>query len=144
MNTKKILIIGQAPPAVKQAVPYDTTMLYDIFEWIGITKEQAQNMFEFEACIGFFPGFEDSGHKKPTYDEMFFHYDNVNKEKIAKADKVILLGNVSRDFHSQLSMVNPNKFLHLIHPSKRNYHRIMQQKEDIIKALKTFIYENHR
>ena len=30
MNTK-ILIIGQAPPAVGQSLPYDTTMLYDWF-----------------------------------------------------------------------------------------------------------------
>ena len=34
----KILIIGQAPAAVKQEVPYDTTYLYTMLEWIGISK----------------------------------------------------------------------------------------------------------
>ena len=41
MNNK-ILIIGQAPPAVKQTVPYDTTMLYEMFAWVDISKEQAK------------------------------------------------------------------------------------------------------
>lgn len=53
MNTK-IIIIGQAPPAVKQIVPYDTTLLYDMFSWVNISKEQAQELFEFEAMVDFF------------------------------------------------------------------------------------------
>lgn len=57
MGRNKILIIGQAPPAVNQRVPYDTTLLYDIFEWVGIDKEQAQNMFDFDAVYNKFSWF---------------------------------------------------------------------------------------
>lgn len=138
----KILIIGQAPPAVKQEIPYDTTMLYDIFSWVGITKEQAQDMFEFEACIGYFPGYENDSHKKPEYGKMLLHYTHVIQYKLGLYDKVILLGKVAEEFYSQPDIRNlypMKKWLPLIHPSKRNYSRIMKDKDKIVFQLSKFI-----
>src|SRR6476659_1760194 len=93
----KILVIGQAPPAVKQEVPYDTTMLYDWLKEVGISKEKAQEMFEWEAVSNVFPGFGNGGHKVPSQEDMDNHWEEL-KEKISKAQKVIVLGNVPRQY----------------------------------------------
>src|SRR6185312_4933999 len=55
---KKILIIGQAKPAVEQEYPYDTTMLYSWLKEQGISKLHAQHIFEFEAVYQEFPGYD--------------------------------------------------------------------------------------
>ena len=137
----KILIIGQAPPAVKQSVPYDTTLLYEMLEWVDITKEDAQNIFEFDAVYGEFPGWENGGHRIPTKLEMDYYWDNVLEEKIQCADKVLILGNVARDYiNSKPRTWSCNlDFVYLIHPSKRNYSRIMESKTHIIKQLKKLL-----
>jgi hypothetical protein len=46
---KKILIIWQAPSLKKQDFPYDTTMLYDWFDEVWISKEKAVSICDFEA-----------------------------------------------------------------------------------------------
>jgi len=51
----KTLIIGQAPANQKQTYPYDTTQLYDWLNEIGISKEEAQNLFTFDAVYDKFP-----------------------------------------------------------------------------------------
>jgi len=138
----KILIIGQAPPAVKQEVPYDTTMLYDWLIEVGITKDTAQDMFEFEAVCGDFTGFsEKGGHRKPSLSEMDAHWDSVLEEKVQLADKIILLGNVSRDyFYSKPKTYSCGlKVLELIHPSKRNSFLYSKTKDAVISSLKEFI-----
>lgn len=140
----KILIIGQALPAVEQKVPYDTTMLYEILSWVGISKEQAQDIFEFDACVGYFPGHDNNGHKKPEYGKMLLHYTSTIQPKLARANKILLLGKVANDFYSQSDIRNlypEKKWLSLIHPSKRNYSRIMKDKEVITDQLKMFIKE---
>lgn len=139
---KKILIIGQAPAAVKQGVPYDTTMLYTWLEECGINKEQAQEMFEFEAMTDKFPGHGNSGHKVPTDAEMCRHYSNVLSKKLNQYSKCILLGNVAKKFMGDYNVdfQHPHmEWLSLIHPSKRNYDRYMQNKETIINSLRGFI-----
>lgn len=139
---RKILIIGQAPPAVFQSVPYDTTLFYEMLSWVSITKEQAQEMFDFDACIGYFPGHDTNGHKKPEYGKMLLHYNSVIQIKLAKWDKVILLGKVAEEFYSQPDIKNSYpeiKWLSLTHPSKRNHSRIYKSKESITQKLKEFV-----
>jgi len=138
----KILIIGQAPPAVKQIFPYDTTMLYDWLYECGITKEWAQELFEFEAMTNTFPGFDaHGGHKKPSLNEMSAHYDEFLRHKIGVAKKIILLGNVPKEFLRGTSIWHNNsiKILCLIHPSRRNYTLYMANKSKLIGNLKNFI-----
>jgi uracil-DNA glycosylase len=73
---------------------------------------------------------------------MDLYWDEVLETKVQLADKVILLGNVARDFiNSKPKTWSQNKqFLELIHPSRLNYKRIMDNKDKIIKDLKEFIF----
>lgn len=139
----KILIIGQALPAVKQQVPYDTTMLYDWLIECGITKEKAQEMFVFDAVFGAFTGFDkNGGHLKPTKDQIQGHWINVLSEKFMKADKVWLVGNVAKEMLAEVVRLYPDKKYHYsLHPSKRNLHKFRQQKEEFLINLKSFIWE---
>lgn len=141
---KRILIIGQAPPSPKtyQDVPYSTTMLYDWLAECSIDKIEAQEMFEFEAMVSQFPGFSSNGHAKPTQNDMMRHWLAKLADKVNLAEKVILLGNVPRDFLMDSTVwfeEDPHKFLCLLHPSKRNYDRYIQNKEQIINSLKEFL-----
>lgn len=143
MKFTKILIIGQAPPAVNQRVPYDTTMLYEMLSWVDITKEDAQNIFEFDAVYNKFPGYgPNKEHLKPTQQQMDEYWEQELEEKVQLADKIILLGNVSKDFiNSKPKTWSSNKqFLELIHPSRLNYNRIMENKKSITNKLKEFIW----
>lgn len=139
----KILIIGQAPPAVKQAVPYDTTMLYDMLSWVGINKERAQELFDFEAISNKFPGFDDKGgHKKPSKEDCQKHWEETLLHKVLESNRIIVLGNVARDyFNEKTKNFNQNKTIvfTMLHPSKRNYSKIMAQKEFITNQLKQAI-----
>lgn len=142
-SMNKILIIGQAPPSVNQRVPYDTTMLYEILDWVGISKDSAQDLFEFDAVYNKFPGYgPNKEHLKPTQEQMDFYWEKELEEKVQLADKVILLGNVARDFLNSKPKTWPcnTEFLELIHPSRLNYNRIIQNKENITQKLKEFIY----
>lgn len=137
----KILIIGQAPPAVKQSVPYDTTLLYEMLSWVGITKEESQSIFEFEAVSNIFPGHSISGHNKPSVEQMGEHWEATLKNKVELAEKVWLLGNVARDyFYSKPKTWSCNlEILETVHPSKRNHSRIFLNKDKITAQLKNFI-----
>lgn len=142
MKFTKILIIGQAPPAVNQRVPYDTTMLYEILSWVNITKEDAQNIFEFDAVYNKFPGKDPlGGHLKPSQEQMDLYWNESLESKVQLADRVILLGNVAKDFiNSKPKTWSSNKqFLELIHPSRLNYNRIIFNKENITNKLKEFL-----
>lgn len=139
MNTK-ILIIGQAPTNQPQKVPYDTTLLYDMLGWVGITKEQAQDMFDFDALVDKFPGLNNDGHLIPKMSEIQAHYRKVLKPKIQKADKIIVLGRIAEGYIRERESLYPDKeFLYMIHPSRRNYAQVHREKEQIIKKLKQFI-----
>lgn len=137
----KVLIIGQAPPAVKQSIPYDTTMLYDILEWVGINKEKAQTMFEFEAVSNVFNGHGENGHNRPTKQQMDKHWEDTLENKVILADRVWILGNVAKDyFLSKQKTWSCNlEIIYTVHPSKRNYSRIMNQRGNITKTLLNFI-----
>ena len=138
---QKILIIGQAPPAVKQEYPYDTTMLYDWLKKCDITKEQAQEMFDFEAIYDKFPGYNDKGgHKAPSQEQMDEHWP-VLEQKILNSLRVIILGNVAKDYISTKHFfVQPaSKVLYLMHPSKMNYNRYIANKDKVINPLKKFL-----
>ena len=139
MTMNKILIIGQAPPAVKQQFPYDTTLLYDILGWVGISKEQAQEMFEFEAMTDKFPGHGANGHLKPSKDEMCDYLSRLLGKKIFEADQIIVLGNVAKEALEDFGFTDKSKMLFMIHPSKRNYSKIMAQKEQLTNQLKQFL-----
>lgn len=139
----KILIIGQALPAVKQTVPYDTTMLYDWLSELGISVDQAQEMFEFDAVYGSFTGFDaNGGHLKPTQQQMDEHWKNVLETKVQLADKVWLLGNVARDYIASKPKTwsCATVFLNTIHPSKRNADRYYKNKHVILHDIKQFLH----
>lgn len=134
----KILIIGQAPPLKKQTIPYDSTMLYDWLLEIGITKEQAQDIFEFEALTDVFPGInKNGGHKKPSWDMFIEHWVCTLKEKAENCKSIICLGNASKEYILLIKIGKPTIFL--IHPSKRNISLFRKNKESILNALKTAI-----
>lgn len=138
----KILIIGQAPPLKKQAIPYDTTLLYIILENVGVSKEQAQDMFEFEALTDKFPGLtKTNGHKAPSKVDMDDYWQRVLLAKVGKAEKIILLGKPAQKyFMAKRKTVNPKILvLALDHPSRRNYNRIMFNIKEITKSLNTFL-----
>lgn len=139
----KILVIGQALPAVKQEYPYDTTMLYDWLTELGISKAHAQHIFEFEAVYGEFPGYDaQNNHLKPTIEQMDMYYSNVLKDKVNESDKIIFLGNVSKEYFKKKEYDLSNKeVIELIHPSKRNYSLYQKNKLQIQSKLRTIIYE---
>jgi hypothetical protein len=134
----KYLIIGQAPPAVKQTLPYDTTMLYTMLDWCGISKEKAQSLFEFEAMTNEFPGYSKSGHAVPDLVKMRQHYDNCLYFKIQSSDGVIVLGNVAKNTLQKFGFEHA-KVAYILHPSRRNYSRIMRERESITTAIHSVI-----
>lgn len=145
MSTKKILIIGQAPPLQKQEYPYDTTMLYKWLEEVGITKEEAQDIFEFEAMTDLPPKVSENGsHIPPSQKEMKSYWKRVLEPKAANARKIILLGAVPRNFFKrdkffERSDKNGFKVLSLIHPSTRNFKMYNDNKEKITTLLKEIL-----
>ena len=134
----KLLIIGQAPAAVKQEVPYDTTYLYTMLEWVGISKEKAQEMFEFEAMTDKFPGHGVNGHKIPSQEEMKDYLDRVLGDKIKNSDKIIVLGNVAK-YNLDYTYLENKQVVYLMHPSKRNHNLIFKNKDEIINKLKSLL-----
>jgi len=140
---EKILIIGQAPPLKSQAVPYDSTLLYTMLDWAGISKEQAQDMFDFEAVTSEFPGLNKSnGHKPPSLRSMYDHWDSGLHKKFCAADRVLILGEVARKFIFEKGRpitTLDKKVLCLDHPSRRNYSRIMKNKDLITETLKLLL-----
>lgn len=142
---KKILIIGQAPPAVKQVVPYDTTMLYEILDWVNISKEAAQHLFELEACTDTFPGFDEhKNHLPPTIEQFMLHFNSTLKAKMEAADKILILGRVAFNrMHNPpaAELISKKEVMTMIHPSKRNRHFLLKDRAAITAKLNKFIYE---
>lgn len=133
----KILIIGQAPPAVPQEFPYDTTMLYEMFSWVGVTKERAQEIFEFEAVYDKFPGHGAAGHLQPSKDNMIAHWKDTLAAKCISADRILVLGNVAKEFlYTRIDIDWTDKmFVSMIHPSRRNQGNILMQRDSITAKL---------
>lgn len=138
---EKILVIGQAPPAKQQAVPYDSTLLYNWLEEIGITQAQAGQMFEFLAMVDAFPGSAKNGHKKPKIKDMDRHFFREISPRLKDGTKVILLGSVAGEYFLKYVKSHCYKRLYLLHPSRRNLHKFRQNKTQILNDLKNFIYE---
>lgn len=134
----KILIIGQAPPANPQEYPYSTTMLYDWLKEVGVTKEQAQDLFEFEAVGDKFPGFDSSGHKKPSAQMMDEHWQNTLGAKVKQAEKIWVLGGVASNY-LQDKIPLDKKVLQTIHPSTRNQAIFGQMRDKILNQIKNFL-----
>lgn len=138
----KILVIGQAPPAQAQEVPYDTTMMYDWLQELGISKEQAQEMFEWDAVYDKFPGFTWAGqHKIPSKQQMDEYWNRELETKIMSVDKVWLVGRVASEyFWSKEKTWSCNLKVHeTMHPSLRNIHKYKLCKDDFLAGLKQFI-----
>ena len=141
MNTK-VLIIGQAPPNVSQKYPYDTTQLYDWLSEIGVSKERAQEIFEFDAVYDRFPGFDSNGgHLKPTKEQMDEYWERGLKNKARNSKTIILLGNVARDYFNLKNTPTDVKVYNLIHPSKRNISIYNKNKDSILSILREAIKE---
>ena len=138
----RILIIGQAPAAVKQNMPYDSTQMYDWLNAIGITPIQAQAIFHFEAIYNEFPGFNaNGGHLKPSKEQMDKYWTDTLETKVQLANKVWVLGNVARDYIATKPKTwgCTTEWLYTMHPSKRNLYTFNQNKERILKSIKDFI-----
>ena len=134
----KILIIGQAPPAVKQSLPYDTTMLYDWLEELGINKYKAQDIFDFDAVYDKFPGFSDNGgHLKPSKEQMYDYWERGLKQKVDNAKSILVLGSVAKDFLKDRNINKPTAFV--IHPSKRNTWLYNKNKDSILQKIKNLL-----
>ena len=134
----KILIIEQAPPAVKQSLPYDTTMLYDWLEELGINKYKAQDMFDFDAVYDKFPGFSDNGgHLKPSKEQMYDYWERGLKQKVDNAKSILVLGSVAKDFLKDRNINKPTAFV--IHPSKRNTWLYNKNKDNILNKIKSLL-----
>lgn len=133
MSTK-ILIIGQAPPAVSQSLPYDTTMLYDWFAEVNVSKERAQELFDFDAVYDKFPGFDSKGgHLKPNKEQMEDYWNRELKDKVENCRAILVLGNCAKEFIKEKN--TGKRIVYLIHPSKRNYSLYNKNKESIIENL---------
>ena len=138
MHNKRILIIGQAPPAVQQGVPYDTTMLYDWFNEVGINKEEAQNIFLFDAVYDKFPGFDiKGGHLKPSKIQMEEYYERSLRDKIENCKSILVLGNCAKEFLKTKNIDKPIEYT--IHPSKRNSFLYNKGKENVLSKLRKII-----
>lgn len=141
----KILVIGQAPPAVKQEYPYDTTLLYEMLLWAGIGKIEAQELFEFDALTNEFPGHDKKGgHKKPSRQAIDRYFAETLCEKLMKREKIIALGALAIFEYTRQSSFfvtwpcyydKDIPVLCLPHPSKRNYALIHKNKEKITELL---------
>lgn len=138
----KILIIGQAPAFVKQGVPYDSTMLYDWLKEVEINKEEAQELFDFEAVYNKFPGFDaKGGHLKPSNEQMMEHWMNTLETKVQLSNKIWVVGAVPKTFLDNVPKTwsCSTEWFYTIHPSKRNYSLYMRDKEIFIQKLKGFL-----
>jgi hypothetical protein len=126
MNTK-ILIIGQA----------------DWLKEIGINKDEAQQLFIFDAVYDKFPGFDEKGgHKKPSLEQMQEYWERSLKEKVKNTEKIWILGNVAYDFLYEKLIMLDKKIIKTIHPSKRNFIIYQNKKEEILNQIKWLIYQN--
>lgn len=143
---EKILIIGQALPAVKQEVPYDTTMLYDWLNEVGVSKEEAQEMFEFDAVFGQFTGFDSNGgHLKPTKQQMEDHWEGSLASKTIGVKKIWIVGRVAEEFLREKGVYKGmfgKDVITTIHPSKRNFSLYTKNKEVFLRKLKEFLNKN--
>lgn len=138
MHNKRILIIGQAPPAVQQGVPYDTTMLYDWFNEVGISKEEAQNIFLFDAVYDRFPGFDiKGGHLKPSKIQMEEYYERSLRDKIENCKSILVLGNCAKEFLKTKDIDKPIEYT--IHPSKRNSFLYNKNRENVLSKIRKII-----
>lgn len=143
---KKILLIGQAPPIKPQDIPYDSTMLYDWLKEIGVSKEEAQLIFEFEAMTDKIPKVVKGNQKPPSIFEMKDYYHRVLLDKIYNSDIVILLGKSPMKFFDQDEffvdiMTGKKRFFTMIHPSKRNITLYRNNKEKVLSIFEKAITE---
>lgn len=142
MNTKKkILIVGQSLPAVKQELPYDTTMLYEWLNEVGVSKNMAQDMFEFDAVYGYgFLGFNSDGsHKLPTQDDKDKYWNEVLKDRVKGADKIWIVGKVAEGFLLSKGVVFDKDIIITPHPSYRNRALYNRNKEAVLNKIKGLI-----
>lgn len=134
----KILIIGQAPPAVSQELPYDTTMLYDWFSELGVSKSEAQSLFDFDAVYDKFPGYSNNGgHLKPSQEQMNGYWNRELENKVNNTKSILVLGACARDFLKSKNVSKPIEFV--IHPSKRNYDLYNKNRESILGKIKRLL-----
>lgn len=138
--SNKILIIGQAPPAQAQKVPYDTTMLYDWLALAGseINKNNANDRCDFFAVCDVFTGFGDGGHLPPNLQQMTECYERYLRQQIAMHQRIWIVGAVAKKF-LQDKIPSDKTILHTIHPSKRCYNHFMLNKDSIISQIKVFL-----
>jgi uracil-DNA glycosylase len=137
MNNK-ILIIGQAPPANKQLIPYDSTMLYEWLEMIGVSKNDALDIFYFDAVYDKFPGYNSNGgHLKPTEKQMDDYWDRELRLRVNDCKAILVLGACARDYLKSKNIDKPISFT--IHPSKRNYSLYLKNKDSILNKIRNLI-----
>ena len=138
----KVLIIGQAPPAVTQSVPYDTTMLFDWFKHAGlpVTKENAHEYCMFTAVYDVFPGSNSSGHTKPSENQMNDAYERYLKKLIESHDNILVLGKVAEEFLTNLNAFRDKNVEYTMHPSKRNTSLYNKNSVKVLKQLQNIFY----
>jgi hypothetical protein len=139
---KKIIIIGQAPPSPRQHqdVPYSSTMLYEWLEECGISKQEAQEIFEFDAVYDKFPGAKyGGGHEVPTYEQMEDYWNRSLQKKLSQFNKVIIFGAVPKTFLLSKNALLGKNVIYIMHPSRMNSTRYNRNKDSVLIPLKEFI-----
>lgn len=84
-RNKVALIIGQAPPEKNYQIPFSGTRLYHWFMTIGITKDEAITLFDFDALANNFLGKKNNKHIIPNEFEINQHIPSLIK-KINEGD----------------------------------------------------------
>lgn len=147
-KNKKILIIGQAPPLKAQKVPYDSTMLYEWLQEIGVNKKYAQKLFDFEALTDEIPDVDGKGnHRRPRKQQIVDYLNRVLYKKIVNSEVIILLGDCSIKYFGYSGFFIEDKMqnatvLTCIHPSTRNRYRFNKNKEEVLNVFNRAIQLN--
>lgn len=130
---KKILIIGQAPPAKEQKKPYDSTLLYNIFGLAGISDEDAKGIFEFNAISNTFRGSKNGNHLRPLRRDVEAHFPALYKSAKRSAG-IITLGEMARNEWSH------NKGFYQVSESKWQLNPLYTEYADItLTGVESFI-----
>lgn len=112
---------------------------------VGITRNDAQQIFEFQAVYNEFPGRDaKGGHLKPTQEQMSHHWITFLQDRVAIYNRIWILGKIASDFiydrmSENRSIYYGKHFLRTIHPSRMNFALYQKKKKEIINSIETFL-----
>lgn len=84
------LFIGQAPPRIKDEIPFGRTQLYRWLATVGISQEEALRDFAYTALVPVFPGMKGRSHRPPNADEILAHRSELLRRVAEWQPRVIV------------------------------------------------------